>query len=188
MGPVVAATKDEVVYLGLGSNLGDRDANLVRVLALLEPYIHLEETSSVYDTDPLGYSDQPNFLNCVCSGRTTLEPGALLESVKAVEQAMGREPSFANGPRLIDVDILFYGRRVVAGHGLQIPHPRLAERAFMLVPLAEIAARHVHPELNITVAELLDVLRKSSEDEDTANLGVRRCGLPPKVAGKRSGD
>ena len=146
---------DAIVYLGLGSNLGDREANLRHALELLATRIHLETVSSLYDTEPWGYKEQPTFLNCTCEGRTSLQPRALLEAVKEVELTIGKVPTFRNGPRIIDVDILFYGQHLVSEPGLKIPHPRLTERAFVLVPLNEIAPQYVHPVLNLTVANLL---------------------------------
>ena len=147
--------QSETVYLGLGSNLGDREANLRRALELLSRSVTLERVSSIYETEPWGYSDQPSFLNCACAGGTSLGPRALLEAVKDVERVLGRQPSFPNGPRTVDVDILFYGRRVISEPGLDVPHPRMVERAFVLVPLAEIAQGYVHPVLELTVEELL---------------------------------
>ena len=161
------------VYLGLGSNLGDREANLAYALRLLAKSVDVERISSLYQTAPWGYEAQPNFLNCACGGWTSLRPQALLTAVKDVERGMGRGPTFLNGPRLIDVDILFYGQEIVSEPGLEIPHPRLAERAFVVVPLAEVAAEHLHPVLRVTVAELLQRLAGSSP----TNAG----GLPEGV-------
>jgi GTP cyclohydrolase-4 len=146
------------VYLGLGSNLGDRQKNLKRALQLLGQYVVVEKVSSVYETEPVGFAQQPKFLNAVCRVSATLSPERLLMVVKEIEMEMGRKPSFRNAPRPIDVDILFYEDEVVNSSGLQIPHPRLAERAFVLVPLAEIAPDLVHPVYLKTVTELLDEL------------------------------
>ena len=147
--------QSETVYLGLGSNLGDRGANLRRALELVSRSVTLERVSSIYETEPWGYAEQPSFLNCACAGGTALGPRALLEAVKDVERALGRQPSFPNGPRTVDVDILFYGRRVISEPGLDVPHPRMAERGFVLVPLVEIGRGYVHPVLKLTVEELL---------------------------------
>ena len=174
MGPVM-------VYLGLGSNLGDREANLRRALELLSEDITLEKVSSIYDTAPWGYEDQPRFLNCVCVGWTSLSPRELLAVVKGVEKVVGREPSFPNGPRTIDVDILFYERRRVIEAGLEIPHPRLAERAFVLFPLAEIASEYIHPVLGLTVKELLQSMGAGEGSTGNPTGGVRWWSPPISI-------
>ena len=162
---------DEVkVYLGLGSNLGDREANLRRALRDLTPSITLVKSSSVYETEPWGYEDQPQFLNCACSVLTQLSPQELIDAIKKVESAMGRQPTFPYGPRVIDVDILFYGDLLIDQESLVVPHPRLLERAFVLIPLVEIAPELVHPQLGLTVSELLERVDGSE--------GVRLWGPP----------
>jgi len=170
------------VYLGLGSNLGDREANLRRAIEMLGETISLETSSSLYDTEPWGYEEQPRFLNCACSGRTSLSPKALLEEVKDIEKTVGRQPSFPNGPRVIDVDILFYGQHVINEPGLEIPHPRLAERTFVLAPLAEIAADYQHPVLKLTVAELLGRVTTEHGRPDGLPNGVKRWSGPIPVS------
>ncbi len=142
------------VYLALGSNLGDRQQNIERAVALLSPQVRVERLSSLYQTRPEGFLEQPVFLNAVLRGRTSLSPQALLRRAKEVEGELGRRPSFPNAPRPIDIDILFYDDRVMEAPGLVIPHPRLSERAFVLVPLSEIAPRLRHPGTGHTVAEM----------------------------------
>jgi len=147
------------VYLGLGSNLGDRMSHLNQALQCLERRVHLTAVSSVYETEPWGLKDQPYFLNLVAIGDTDLSPVDVLAFVKSIEQEMGRRPTLRYGPRLIDIDILFYDDQVIDHPGLQIPHPRLPERAFVLEPLAELAPDLVHPVLGLSITELLTRLK-----------------------------
>jgi 2-amino-4-hydroxy-6-hydroxymethyldihydropteridine diphosphokinase len=156
-----------IVYLSLGTNLGDRLANLQNALAALPPAVTVREGSPVYETQPWGVTDQPAFLNMVITGETAKQPQELLVYLKGLETRLGRKPSFRYGPRKIDIDILFYGALVLNTPGLTIPHPRLPERAFVLVPLADLAPDMLHPVLGKTVRQLLQGL-------DTA--GVKRYG------------
>ena len=144
------------VYLSLGTNLGKRLDNLAQARALLLPEVQVGKLSSVYETAPWGYLDQANFYNQVLFGETMLTPLRLLNKLKYIENKLGREQTFRYGPRIIDLDILFYESHIINTKRLQIPHPRLQARAFVLVPLVEIAPDFVHPVLGLTMQALLD--------------------------------
>jgi 2-amino-4-hydroxy-6-hydroxymethyldihydropteridine diphosphokinase len=146
---------EHIVFLALGSNLGNRTANLKAALSNLPPQLILKNKSSVYETPPWGHEDQPPFLNQVVSAETYLKPLSLLRHLKRLEKALGRVPSFDKGPRLIDIDILFFDDVVMDTPRLVLPHPRLHERGFVLVPLAEIAPEFMHPALKKSVKQLL---------------------------------
>jgi 2-amino-4-hydroxy-6-hydroxymethyldihydropteridine diphosphokinase len=143
-----------LVYLALGSNLGDRLANLQAGLEALSSRVVTRATSPVYETPPWGYLDQPPFLNQVVLGETELKPVELLAFLKHVEVKQGRRRTFKNGPRKIDLDILFYDDLVMQVPSLTIPHPRMIGRAFVLIPLADIAPDLVHPVLLRKVKDL----------------------------------
>ena len=150
----------EEIYLSLGSNMGDRQENLDRALNFLSQKLQVARVSSVYDTEPVGNINQPRFLNLVCQIYTRLAPAAMLILAKGTESKMGRVVRDSNAPRPIDIDILFYGDQVVKTPELVIPHPRLAERAFVLVPLAEIAPTLRHPVIGKSVEELLKGMKR----------------------------
>ena len=145
---------NHIIYLALGTNLGDRIANLRAAIEALSPEINVIAESKVYETPPWGYENQPAFLNMAVKGETALEPESLLKRLKQLEVQLGREQSFHWGPRLIDIDILFYDNLILKSESLIIPHPRLHERAFVLVPLTDIAPDFIHPVLKKTIKEL----------------------------------
>ena len=146
--------KEHIVYLALGTNLGDRMANLKQAISSLTPQLDVKAKSQVYETPPWGFEDQPKFLNQVVKAKTYLDPESLLKHLKRLEVALGRQESFVNGPRLIDIDILFYDDLVLNKPSLVIPHPRLHERGFVLLPLMDIAPDLVHPVHKKTVSEM----------------------------------
>lgn len=158
------------IFLSLGSNLGEREGYLEQAILLLPPKVKVLETSSIYETAPWGYSDQPPFLNQVLKAGTALEPSPLLSYLKDIEEAVGREETFRYGPRVIDIDILFYGDTTYSGDHLVIPHPKIEERAFVLVPLAEIAPDLIHPEHDKSIKELLSEVDQSGVDLYSTSL------------------
>ena len=146
----------ERIYLSLGTNLGNREQNLEAVLQELPPEVTILESSPVYQTEPWGYLDQPDFLNQVLAVETTLSPDELLDYVKGIEKKIGRKPSVRFGPRIVDIDILFYGDRIISEENLVIPHPRIKDRAFVLIPLAELDPDLIHPGTNSSISDLLE--------------------------------
>ena len=153
-----------VAYIGIGSNVGDRVENLRQALEHLDGIMSLERLSATYETAPRYVIDQPSFLNMAVGGDTPLEPLLLLEQLKKIEIDIGRVPTEERyGPRAIDLDILFYGSDVVNEPGLSIPHPLMAEREFVLRPLADIAPNFRHPVMGRSVAEILSMLEGEPE-------------------------
>lgn len=143
------------VFLSLGSNVGNRAANLASAFQHIQKEIgKVAKKSHLYETEPWGNKDQDAFYNQVIMVNTTLEPRDILAAITKIERAMGRERSEKWGPRIIDIDILFYGKRVIRDKGLEIPHPDLHKRGFILAPLLEIAPDYVHPILSKQIDEL----------------------------------
>jgi 2-amino-4-hydroxy-6-hydroxymethyldihydropteridine diphosphokinase len=147
--------KEHIVYLALGSNLGNRLSNLKEAIAALPPQMEVKAKSAVYETPPWGYEDQPKFLNQVIKAITYLDPEPLLKHLKRLEVTLGRKETFQNGPRLIDMDILFYDDLILNTRLLVIPHPRLQERGFVLLPLMDIDPDLVHPVSKKSVREMM---------------------------------
>jgi 2-amino-4-hydroxy-6-hydroxymethyldihydropteridine diphosphokinase len=142
-------------YIALGTNLGDRLENLQQARQALSPQATIIAESPVYETPPWGYLDQPAFLNQVVEAQTLLSPQALIAHLKSLEARLGRVPGILNGPRLIDLDLLFYDDLRLETPTLTIPHPRMVGRGFVLKPLADLAPDYRHPVFGATVAEML---------------------------------
>lgn len=161
----------KVVYLSLGSNVGDRETNLKTAIARLRAVGDVLAVSSFYETEPVEFTAQPWFLNCAVKLDTVKMPKQLLQGILEVEQQMGRRRLQKKGPRTIDIDILLFGNSIVDTGGLTIPHPALQERRFVLEPLAEIAAEARHPIFKRTIRELRDALPPGQAVRKTAAQG-----------------
>lgn len=163
-----------IVYIGMGSNLGDKVDHCEEAISeILKVDRHkLLEKSSFYKTRPIGYTDQDWFVNGVIKIETNLGPSDLLQALKIIESRMGRVKTFQGGPRTIDLDILFYDETETHGETLEIPHPRLHERQFVLAPLAEIEPDLLHPVRKETIRELLESLR---EDQGVERISTAKC-------------
>ncbi|ODA43305.1 2-amino-4-hydroxy-6-hydroxymethyldihydropteridine pyrophosphokinase [Thermodesulfovibrio sp. N1] len=147
------------VYLLLGSNLGDRNKNIELAISELKDCgVIISKMSSLYNTKPWGYTEQPDFLNQAIECLTILEPLKLLREIKKIEKNLGRTDTIKYGPRIIDIDIIFYNDLILKSKELIIPHPLMHERYFVLKPLSEIAPDFVHPEIGLTVQKLLEKL------------------------------
>ena len=152
------------IYFSIGSNVGDRALNISRAIDSLPVHgVHVVQQSSPYETEPVELRDQEWFLNGVVEVETKLTPQRLMQALLDIERSMGRLRLTPKGPRIIDMDILLFGSTIVHEPGLEIPHPRMTERRFVLVPFAEIAAGAIHPVLKKTIAELLDETPDRSE-------------------------
>jgi 2-amino-4-hydroxy-6-hydroxymethyldihydropteridine diphosphokinase len=152
------------IYLSLGSNLGDRVANLERAIAALPNVgVNVIRRSSLYETEPVDFLAQPWFLNCVVEGETLLTPLQLLHALQGIERKLGSKKLIPKGPRIIDLDILFYGASAIHAGEIEIPHPRLGQRRFVLVPLVELDPTLRHPVLHSTVEELLASTQDKSD-------------------------
>jgi 2-amino-4-hydroxy-6-hydroxymethyldihydropteridine diphosphokinase len=143
-----------LIYLGLGSNIGDKEAHIIQACCLISEKCKIKKTSHLYLTEPVGDTEQEWFLNCVVEIETKLDPGHLLSFLKSIERTFGRKKTKKNGPRVIDIDILFYGDLVVQTSDLVIPHPLLQERLFVLQPMMELNPSFVHPILKQSIREL----------------------------------
>jgi 2-amino-4-hydroxy-6-hydroxymethyldihydropteridine diphosphokinase len=166
-------------YIGLGANLpstaGSPEATLAAAALRLESLGRLIARSSLYSTEPVGFADQPRFFNAAVALETELTPHALLNQLLSIEREFGRDrsASFRNGPRTLDLDILLFGDQIVSDPGLEIPHPRLTDRAFVLVPLAEIAPHALDPASHRTMGQLLSALRAATSDQADAVLPLQ---------------
>jgi 2-amino-4-hydroxy-6-hydroxymethyldihydropteridine diphosphokinase len=153
----------ETVFLSLGSNVGDRQENLrAAIAALAGAAVEVKRVSSIYETEPVDLLEQPWFLNCVVQGETAVPAVELLRALREIERRMGSKKLIARGPRLIDIDILLYGHQSIEAPELQVPHPRMHLRRFVLVPLVELAPNAEHPSWAATAAQLLDATEDKS--------------------------
>lgn len=155
------------IIIGLGTNLGERKKNLDNAIELLNAHeaIIIEKVSSIYETKPVGYAKQGKFLNMVIKGKTELNPLALLDACQAIEKDLGRVDTIVNGPRIIDLDILVFNKENRQLDNLRIPHPRMHERAFVLIPLHEISPDFIIPTSGKEVADLVDHLSNKERNE-----------------------
>lgn len=170
----------ETAYIGLGANLGEREAMLREAVRRLESLGRVTAVSSLYETAPVGFLDQPMFLNAVVALETTLEPGPMVQRLLEIEKALGRTRTFRNAPRTLDLDLLLLGDLVLGTPNVTLPHPRLHDRAFVLAPLAEIAPAAMHPRLQQTAADLLAALPGNT---DVQRYAAPDWATPPEEGG-----
>ncbi len=152
-----------IIYLSIGSNIGNKKDNIERAIWRLCEKCDILDISNIYFTEPVGYKEQDWFLNCHVKAETALDPDTLLSFCKSIERKLKRKKTIRNGPRIIDIDIIFFGNKIVDKKELIIPHPRMHERKFVLVPLNEICPNKKHPILNKKVKDLLAELKDESE-------------------------
>jgi len=154
-----------ISYIGIGSNIGDRYSNIIKAIKYTElvPKIKVIKISNIYETSPVGYFNQPYFLNCVIEIKTNLSPEMLLLKLQKIENILGRKRNHKNSPRTIDLDILFYEDKIISTKNLIIPHPELDKRKFVLKPLSELKPQLIHPVLNKTVKKLLNELNDKKQ-------------------------
>lgn len=155
--------EDNIAYIGLGSNIGDRFENLTSALRELSEFSTILTKSQIYETEPVGYKEQQDFLNMVVKISTNLSPIDLIIRLEEIEHKMGRIKEIVDGPRNIDLDILFFGNEVINSQSLKIPHPRLQNRKFVLQPLSEIAGELIHPVLNKSIQALAAALKSTEK-------------------------
>jgi len=173
------------IMIALGTNLGNRKENLETALSALEKFVHIKQQSNIYESKPWGYTEQPNFLNMVIRGNSSLSPLTLLTELKNLEATLGRKPNFRYGPRLIDLDIIFYGQEVVESKQLTIPHPHYLKRDFVLLPLCEIAPNFIPAAQNKTILELTKLMEPTEiylhEVPSLKPFGLRSMLLEPEL-------
>ncbi|NMB61057.1 MAG: 2-amino-4-hydroxy-6-hydroxymethyldihydropteridine diphosphokinase [Chloroflexi bacterium] len=148
------------VILGTGSNVGDREENLQLAMAEIQKFATITAQSAIYETNPWGFTDQPAFLNQVLVIETQLDPFDLLDTLKTTEKQIGRTPTFRYGPRMIDIDILFFDKLILEDEKLIIPHPKIADRAFVLIPLDELVPQFIHPLLHRSIHEMVSEINQ----------------------------
>jgi 2-amino-4-hydroxy-6-hydroxymethyldihydropteridine diphosphokinase len=145
------SVESHCAWIGIGTNLGNRHANLAAAIAGLASFMSIDAASSIYESPPFGYADQPDFLNMVVRARTRLAPAPLLERLQQLERELGRVPSFRMGPRTIDLDLLLHGDAVLDGPGLTLPHPGIGDRPFVYVPLLELDLDVADPRTGVAL-------------------------------------